>query len=227
MPETLKSLVDAIDRILNSGCLDKVGIQDMINRGVEFIAGGGTRGYGVPPLPPLPLLETVFQVNTIPGQNSLVMPLTYQRNGGVQAWGGSGKMLTRYDDLLKFRKDNSQNFSKTGNVVSYCLSGKTLYYSRQASESEVINISGYRYPVKMVKDDDNPDGIPEHLQYALLTNYPAIHFWNDIDQDAGSSLHNIGKHRQFFNESLTNLDIFLKESAPAYNVEANEDQFMT
>lgn len=226
MPETLETLTRAIDNILLDGCLDFEGIKDMVNRAVEGIAGGGIRGYSVPPLQPLPLLETVFSVSTVPGLNSVSMPEGYQRDGARQVWDIQGGFLTRYEDLIKFRSDNVKDFGKVGNVKFYCLSGRTFHYSPSPSVASVLSVTGYRYPQKMDNDTDTPDGIPPHLQYELLVNYPAFHFWNYKDQDQDRSLHNIGKHKMLFYEALDNLDIFLKESMPAYNVEANQEQFM-
>lgn len=224
--ETLETLVRAVDGLIDTACLDKKDIINMLNRQQLLVAGGGERMYGMPPLPPLPGLEDTFQVRAFPGRNHTNLPAQYHRGDGDLVWlKNTGEQIDVIDQVKSFYKKNSKVIGETGNINACCFSGGRLHYvNSPAAETDLV-FPGYRYPEPMVTNQDVPDGIPDHLQYPLLVNGSVYVYYNFLDQDQGKALHNIGKHQMFFQQALTDLQLWIQSQDGAWNMEADASLF--
>lgn len=224
--ETLKGLVDAVDRLIDTCCLEKADIVSMLNRQQLLIAGGGERSYGIPTLPPLPELHDIFNATAFSGKNSTVIPGSYHRGDGDLLWvNGTGEHIETVDNLKGFYKKSSVQLGKTGKIELCCINGRKLHYVNSPSTDTTLSFHGYRFPTDMSRDSDNPDGIPPHLQYPLLVNGSVYVFYNFIDQDMNKPLHNISKHKMFFDQALSDLQVWIQDSNGSYNIEGCIDNF--
>lgn len=224
--ESLKSLVDAVSGLIDSACLDEKDIINMINRQQLLIAGGGERQYGIPPLPPLPDLQDIFRVRAYPGKNEVILPSSYHRGDGDLVWDKStGNHIDIVDNLKTFYRKNSNKLGVTGILQCCCFNGRKLHYVNSPVTETDLQFTGFRLPQEMVNSDDTPDGIPDHLQYPLLVNGTVYVYYNFIDQDQSKPLHNIEKHRFFFQQALTDLQIWIQSYDGAYNMEEDASNF--
>jgi hypothetical protein len=224
--ETLETLVQAVDRMIDTACLDKDDIINMLNRQQLLVAGGGERIYGMPPLSPLPGLEDVFQVRAFPGRNYTDLPSRYHRGDGDLAWfETNGEQIDVVDQIKSFYKKNSKELGEPGTISRCCFSGGKLHYVNSPTVETDLVFPGYRYPKSMVVDQDVPDGIPAHLQYPLFVNGSVYVYYNFLDQDQNKPLHNIGKHQMFFQQALTDLQLWIQAQDGAWNMEADLGHF--
>ncbi len=222
---TLSELTEAVATTVQEPAVTDDDIHAILNRGVLELAGGGTRGYDVPTLPGLPELSTDFPIATIAGQNMVPMPAEYQRDG----WYGFNSkydQLRRFESLMEFKSRFSYDTGNTGAVYAFCLVGLTLHYVGSPSTPETLSIHGFRFPVDMVADSDEPDGIPKHLQYRLLHNYACMEIFSNTEQDMGGSGYNFQKHSALYEAALKDLnDVCLKDQ-PASDTPVDDSQFI-
>ncbi len=211
--ETLRTLTEAVELLIDNPDVEIAEIHAMLNRGVSFIAGGATRSYNVPTIPPLPGLSEDFDVDTVAGINQVAMPATFQR-WAFQVYGENGDLLTRYDSLNNFKRMTKKDAGKAGNVRCWCLWGNILHYSESPVTPETLVVCGHRYPVDMVLDTDIPDGIPGHLAYDLLTSYCAMKFNGEIEQDMNGPGYSTMKYTNLFNSALTDLHSVIPKDEP-------------
>lgn len=224
--ETLKDLINAVQRLLGTCELCGDDVTKMLNRQQLLIAGGGERQYGIPMLPPLPDLHDIFRVRVYPGRNEAILPSLYHRGDGDLVWEKeTGKHIDTVDTLKTFYKKNSNKLGKTGELYRCCFVGRKIHYVNSPVSEIDLQFTGYRLPQEMVNNDDTPDGIPEHLQYPLLVNGTVYVYYNFIDQDQSKPLHNIEKHRFFFQQALTDLQVWIQNHDGAYNMEEDVSNF--
>jgi len=214
MSETLLILRETVERLVNDPAISDEKIDATINRGVTFIAGGATRSYNVPTIPPLEDLQHDFTVNTVVGSNSVRMPDDYHR-GAYTAYDNLRNELKMFDSLISFRRNNIRDNGVSGTLRSFCIFGKTFHYSQTPIEIMSLLVPGFRLPIDMVDDSDTPDGIPDHLQYDLLTNYAAMILYGETEQDAKRADYNTAKHRGLFSAALTDLHSQIKKDIPS------------
>jgi len=212
--ETLKSLRDAVVNSIQDPSFSDADIDAILNRGLLEIAGGSTRGFDVPTLPPLPDLQYDFEITTVIGDGSVTIPETYQR-GNLYAYDESGEFLQRYDSLIAFHK--AFKSTSDNSVLAYHVRGKKIFYWGVPSSATIFHLGAYRLPTVMGADNDVPDGIPDHLQYRLLYNYCCMECYSTIEQDVRSAARNTEKHSAEYAKALTDLySVIKKEEEPQY-----------
>lgn len=205
MPTFAELKARTIDLVQDSG-LDSL-IADLLNQGIHEIAGGMQSTLGDTITPPLPDLFTIATVDTSITDAFVSMPSTFQRtlqfvisSDSVEiAIANSFIEFTEADPLLE----------KTGSIYEAIEFGKKLYYQSIPTVSEEVTLHFYRLPVDMDIDSDLPDGIPLHLQYALLTNFAAWKAFEFIEDGIEGETPNTEKYLSFFQVALRTLELSL------------------
>lgn len=189
-------------------------IEDFINQGVSEIAGGmQSRLSEIMDVitPPLPDLFSISSVTTDTSLAYVDMPATYHR--GLQlAVSASGTEIDIAHSFIAFT-ETYPALSRTGRISEVVEQGGKLYYQGIPSTEEEINLHFYRKPVIMVSDSDEPDGIPEHLQMSLLTNFAAWKAYEFLEQGIEGEMPNTMKYKSLFSEALKTLELSIPYDA--------------
>jgi hypothetical protein len=187
------------------GLIDNFG--DFINQGVSEIAGGMQSLSLDVIMPPLPKLFSIASVTTDVSLAYVNMPSTYHRNLQL-AVSARGSEIDIAHSFIDFT-ETYPALNRTGTISEVVEFGDKLYYQGIPSIAEEINLHFYRKPVIMVNNDDVPDGIPEHLQMSLLTNFAAWKAYESIEDGIEGETPNTVKFKSFFIEALKTLELTL------------------
>jgi len=178
---------------------------DFINQGVTEIAGGMQSALGDVITPPLPGLLSIDTVTTVIGVAYVDMPLTFQRNLclAVSARGSEIDIAHSFIDFVTMYPA----LSRVGNISEVVEHGGKIYYQGIPTVAEILTLHFYRKPVTMVNDGDVPDGIPEHLQMALLTNFAVWKSYEFLEDGIENETPNTTKFKGLFFEALKTLEL--------------------
>jgi len=209
----LATLVNTIQDILQDSAYTNDSIVEKINNAVVSIAAGIRMPDGMIS-PPLPALYTYQAVSTTTN-NYVTMPINYQRKL-FQVIDSSGNTISppRSGDYYSFarflRQASDKTLAETGSVYRVCLQGRKLFYQGIPSAAETLGLHYYRRPVLMVKDTDEPDGLPEHLQERLIKHYVCKEIFGEALED-GQDNKGVGVkyHTAKFYEAMTDLIDFI------------------
>jgi len=195
---TFEELKDRVSSMVSDSSIVTNLVPDLINQGVNEIAGGMLSNVTQVITPPLPELFKIDTVDTSTTDAYVAMPSDFQRNLQF-AVKENGSEVDIANSFIEF-SETDPTMSKTGIISEVIEHGKYLYYSRIPSTSEELTLHYYREPTDMVNNSDEPDGIPEHLQFALLTNFAAWKAYEFIERGIeGDNLNTIKYHDLFFN----------------------------
>lgn len=214
--ETLLSLTEAIELAVIDPDVTTPEIHAVINRGILEIAGGATRDFDVPTLPPLPDLAKEFEIDTVVGVTSTDMPADYQRSVHL-GFDYQFETLSQYDNLLKFHK--AFRSSTDNRVSAFCVRGRKVYYWGSPSSAQTMYLHGFTYPDVLALNDDTPDCLPEHLQYRLLVNYACMELYSGIEQDHKKPSYNFDKYTGLYFRALTDLFSVIDKDEEAQFIE--------
>lgn len=203
---TFKKLIDLTNLLVQDSNMTS-SIGDFINQGVSEIAGGMQSVLGEWLTPPLPLLFTIDTVDTSTLTAIIDMPEEFQRNLQLVV-DSNGKEISIEHSFIEFT-ETYPLLNKTGNISTVVEHGNKLYYQGIPVNSEKLTLHFYRKPVIMVEDTDTPDGIPEHLQTILLTNYAAWKAYEYIEIDSLEDPSSTQKFMGIFLNALKTLELFL------------------
>jgi len=187
----------------DSAITDSIG--DFINQGVAEIAGGMKSTLSDIMTPPLPDLFSIGTVTTVTNLAYVNMPETYQRNLQL-AVSARGSEIDIAHSFIEF-VTTYPALSKTGTISEVVEQGGKLYYQGIPSTAEILTLHFYRKPVIMVEDEDEPDGIPSHLQMSLLTNFAAWKAYEFIENGLEGEIPNTTKYKSLFFEALKTLEL--------------------
>lgn len=167
---TFEELISRTSTIVDDSDLDD-SLGDFINQGVSEIAGGMQSVLSDMITPPLPALLSIDTVTTVTNLAYVDMPDEYNRDLClvVSARGSEIDIAHSFIDFIT----TYPSLSRVGNISEVVEHGGKIYYQGIPSAAEILTLHFYRKPVIMINDGDVPDGIPEHLQIALLTNFAA------------------------------------------------------
>lgn len=193
--------------VQDSLLLDSIG--SFINQGVYEIAGGMQSTLGNWITPPLPKLFTIDFVNTINNLGYVDLPNTYHRALQL-AVSANGREIDIENSLIDLTSTYPA-LDKVGNITSVVAHGGKLYYQGIPSVSEKITLHFYRKPIEMLDVDDVPDGIPEHLQMILLSNYAAWKAFSIIEDGIEENSPNTKRYYSNFLEALRTLEISIPD----------------
>ncbi|MCK4826924.1 hypothetical protein KA005_64920 [bacterium] len=217
---TLSSLTAAIHSVVqDDSYID--GYADRINDAVNNIAGGIRMPDGTtsPPLPELMASDTISTTTDAYAD----LPTNYQR-GLFYVVDSSGDRLlppdggNYYSFMLFLNHCYKRDLTETGSVTKVCVRGKKFYYQGIPTDSEDLLAMYYRAPVAMASTDDEPDGIPGHLQTRLLKHYVCKEIFGEGLED-GAEAHGTGTnyHTSKFYEAMIDLVDFIGVDAePEY-----------
>ncbi len=144
-------------------------INDTINQGQLEIAGGMNSALGTWLTPPLPELLVIDTISTATDAAYVAMPDNFQRDLQfvVSANGNEIEIKNSFNDFV----ETYPLLDQSGTISACCEFGRNFYYQGIPTTSEEVTIHYYREPTDMSASDDEPDGIPKHLQIPLLVNY--------------------------------------------------------
>lgn len=178
---------------------------DLINQGVSEIAGGMQSALFDVITPPLPDLLTIAEVMTDVNAAYVDMPSTYHRKLQLAAK-ENGSEVDIANSFIAFA-ETYPLLDRVGTISEVAEQGRRLYYQGIPITEEKITLHFYRKPVIMILDDDVPDGIPEHLQMSLLTNFAAWKAYEFIEDGIEGEVPNTMKFKSFFMEALKMLEL--------------------
>lgn len=189
-----------------------------INQGLFEIAGG------IPSLldgienplpnsltPPLPQLFTIDTVNTSTAVAYVNMPTNFHRDLQFAVL-STGSEVDISHSFIEFA-ETYPLLNKSGRISEVVEHGRKLYYQGIPTVSEAVTLHYYRKPTNMVNDTDTPDGIPEHLQEALLVNFAAWKAYERLEDNLEGQTPNTEKYKRFFMEAMRTLEL----SIPSYS----------
>lgn len=186
-----------------------VSFADLINQGVAEIAGGMQSQLGSWITPPLPDLFVIGTVNTVTDTAYVSMPDDFHR--GLQLVANSaGQEIDIAHSLIAFT-ETYPLLDKTGRISEAAEHGGRLYYQGIPTVSETLTLHYYRRPIAMAAADDTPDGIPLHLQVALLTNFAAWKAYEYIEDGLEGETPNTQKFMNFFLMALLTLELSIPD----------------
>jgi len=207
---TFASLVAKVNILIdNPAIFDFLG--DFINQGVYEIAGGMPSlldGIDNPLpnslTPPLPGLFTIDTVATSTAAY-VNMPTNFHRDLQFVS-SSTGSEIDISESFIEFA-ETYPLLNKSGKISEVIEHGRKLYYQGIPTSSETVTLHYYRKPVNMINDADTPDGIPEHLQEALLVNFGAWKAYERLEDDKDDEMKNTLKYKIFFLEAMRTLEL--------------------
>lgn len=207
---TLTQIVTAIDDVLQDPAYTEGKITAKINAALQTVAAGIRMPNGEisPPLPDLYAYGTVNTSITLP---YVSLPADYQRHvfnvydssfTSVSIPGGGGY----YSFALFLKQISNPSLAEVGSIYRACVKGTKLYYQGIPAASTTLGVHYYRKPATLALDGDIPEGIPEHLQTALIKHYVCKEYMGEKIED-GQDNTGIGTkyHTAKFFEVMTNL----------------------
>lgn len=184
-------------------------IGSFINQGVYEIAGGMQSSLLDVITPPLPELFAIETINTELDVAYVDMPSTFHR--GLQLVASStGSEIDIAHSLITFT-ETYPLLDRVGSISEVVEHGNKLYYQGIPTTSETLTLHFYRKPVTMVDDDDTPDGIPEHLQTVLLTNFAAWKAFEFIEDGLEGETPNTQKYMGMFFNAMKTLELSIPD----------------
>lgn len=203
-------------------------IGDYINAVVSAVAAGVRMPNGII-TPPLPDLYTMDTVQTVADTPYTSMPSDYQRKLFMVADAIGDKVRSPrggsyYAFSLFLREARRKDLAQSGTIDMVCVKGNKLYYQDIPEAGTTLTLHYYRLPVPMVADDDEPDGIPEHLQTRIIQHGVCRDiFGHGIEVGLGERKENYNYHNAKFYEALTDLVDFVGiDAEPEYYGDAND-----
>jgi hypothetical protein len=172
---TLTTLLSVIQGILQDPAYTDVTITGNINVAIQNIAAGIRMPDGTIS-PPLPDLYAYGVVNTVTSLPYVSLPANYQRNADKIYDSGFNQIAhPRGGDYYSFKRFlgqvNNLNLAETGAIYQVCIKGSKIYYQGIPTTSTPLGLHYYRKPTVLTLDGDVPEGIPSHLQIALIKHY--------------------------------------------------------
>ena len=140
---------------------------------------------------------------------------------------GQDKEINIMESWIKFLQKYPQ-LDEAYDVYDVCVKAQNLYYQGIPSTADSLDIHFYRKPVTM-KDgtNDEPDGVPDHLQEDLLVNFAAWDIFKEIEQDISGRTPETDKHRNLFAGAIAELKQFVGEpDARPIHYEYDEGAFI-
>lgn len=202
---TYAELISAVSKIIQDASFTNSDIGTYINQAQLEIAGGMQSALGDWITPPLPKLLTIDTVTTDVDLAYVDLPIDFHR--GLQfAASVNGYEIDIADSFISF-SEVYPLLNKSGSISEVCEFGGVLYYQGIPLVAEDITIHYYKEPTEMVSDDDEPSGIPTHLQRSLLVNHAAWKIYELIEDGLEGPGVNTQRYMQLFMNALKMLEL--------------------
>jgi len=219
---TLASLITTISGIVDDDDYTSAIITTRLNNAVTEIAAGIRMPDGQisPPLPDLFSTETVSTSTSVAYK---AMPSDYQRalfsvvdsSGDKIAFPSGGDY---YSFRLFLNQLQKKDLTESGSIYICALKGSNLYYQGIPSVSEDLTVFYYKTPTAMSGDNDEPNGIPDHLHTKLLKHAVCKEIFGEgVEDGDNSKAVGFKYHTAKFYEAMTDLIDFIGiDSEPEY-----------
>ena len=226
---TLSTLVTEIDTILDDSAYTEDRIISKINNAVSAIAAGIIMPDKTLS-PPLPDLYTIGSITTSLTLPYVSLPADYQRNvtlvidsDGVKVGHPSGGNYYSFAQFLK--QTSNLNLTESGSVYRVAIKGSKIYYQGIPTVITVFGLHYYKKPTDMVADNDEPEGLPSHLQERLIKHYVLKGIMGEKIED-GQDNTGIGTkyHYSQFMEAMMELVSFIGEDASPLYYGSNDSE---
>ncbi|MCK4817747.1 hypothetical protein KA005_18400 [bacterium] len=216
---TLSQLTSAIESVIQDDSYDD--LTDRINDAIDNMAGGIRMpdGSTSPTLPDLYTAITV--VTTVEAYANL--PANYQR-GVFYVVDSSGDRITPVDGgnyysfMLFLNQCHKKDLTETGQVTRVCVKGRKIYYQGIPSTPVNLTVSYFKTPDTLVSENDEPEGIPTHLQMRLIKHYVCKEIFGEGLED-GAEARGVGTNyhtNKFFEAMVDLIDFIGIDAEPEY-----------
>ena len=208
---TYKELIDKVSTIIQDPSFTDEVIGDYLNQAQVEIAGGMMSTLGSWITPPLPNLLTVDTVTTAIDAAYVSMPSNFQRTLQFAA-SSNGYELDIAESFISFSTAHPL-LNQVGPIHEVIEAGGSLYYQGIPAAAEDITLHFYRAPTAMEDEEDEPDGIPVHLQLSLLVNHAAWKLFELIEDDFTSAGANTQRYQTLFMHASRVLELSIPNDA--------------
>lgn len=202
---TVNTLTARIRRIIQDDYYTSADILALLNQGQREVAGGVTYDLRLPPTPPLPDLLTQANVSASASTAYVALPSDFHRNlfHVVDSDDWIKEINHSWIDFLK----SYPGLDESGTVAQVCVRGNRLYF--QPRQNTTLTIHYNRRPTDMSASDDEPDGIPWHLQERVLVSYVCRELFDEIEDGIEGQKVNFQKWNATFEASMAELYRYL------------------
>lgn len=211
---TLSELRYEVSKIIQDSSFNDDTIDSYLNRGMLEIAGGIRRPDSSVITMPLPQL---FEIGTITTTATFKtsLPVDYQRDV-VMAIDKYNRIIPIYDSFMEFARVYPGMIA-TGAINAIAVKGREIYYQGVPASPENITIHYHRYPVDMIGDNDEPDGIPKNLHIPLLVNFACKEIYSLIEDGMDGAMPNTAKYEAKFMAALDRLEASISADAEPFS----------
>lgn len=151
--------------------------------------------------------DTVTPIDTalVTAYPYVSMPSNFHRNLQFVA-NSNGVEVDIANSFISF-SETYPLLNQSGTITEIVEQGGLFYYQGIPTSAENITLHYYRKPVEMDAIDDEPDGIPSHLQRDLLVNYTAWKIFELIEDGLEGPGPNTQRYKELFLIALRTLEL--------------------
>ena len=226
---TLAQLISAIESVIQDDSYDD--LTDRISDAVNNIAGGVRMPDGSTS-PTLPDLYTTASVATTV-EAYADLPANYQRGIFYVVDSRGDRIIpvdggNYYSFMLFLNQCYKKDLTETGQVTRVCVKGRKIYYQGIPSTPVNLTVSYFKIPDTLVLENDEPEGIPAHLQKRLIKHYVCKEIFGEGLED-GAEARGVGTkyHTNKFFEAMVDLIDFIGiDAEPGYYGGDNQEYYL-
>ena len=137
------------------------------------------------------------------------------------------KEINIIESWIKFLRKYPR-LDQANDVYDVCVRGASLYHQGIPATADTLDLHFYRKPVAMAENtDDEPDGIPEHLQEDLLVSFASWDIYKEIEEDISGKTPLTDKYLGLFGGAIAELRAYVGEpDARPVHYEYDEGAFI-
>jgi hypothetical protein len=127
----------------------------------------------------LPSLKKVFTVSTVVSQAYCTLSSTF--SGRLSYCGTSEGKVKILDGGLEELIELYPTYAEVGDIECVAYEHPVMWYQKIPAVATTLICIGYGLPTSLIKDDDTPSDLPDHLHEGLLVNRVLIDYYNKIE----------------------------------------------